>query len=93
MFDDLDDYEEDFDSSLNNKPNTEFNANELLNFQDYKNKRQEKEKEKTLNIKDVLSGKAQQSLNNATYDEGIEIDDDWGEDEEEWDSPDKNKKG
>lgn len=41
MFDDLDDYDDDFEDSATSKPNKEFNANELLNLGDYKNKRQE----------------------------------------------------
>ena len=39
MFDDLDDdYDDDFEDSNNNQDN-DFNANELLNFSDYQNKR------------------------------------------------------
>ena len=41
MFDDLDDYDDDFDNSMaSNKQDKDFNANELLNFTDYQNRRQ-----------------------------------------------------
>ena len=35
MFDDLDDYDDDFEESGASKQNDEFNANELLNFSGY----------------------------------------------------------
>jgi len=51
MFDDLDDS----DGEEASKDN--FNANELLNFQDYQNRRKEQQMQKSgnINIKDVLS--------------------------------------
>lgn len=40
MFDDLDDYDDDFDNSVASKQDKDdFNANELLNFQSYQDKR------------------------------------------------------
>jgi len=40
MFDDLDGYDDDFDASVASKANDkDFNANELLNFSDYQNRR------------------------------------------------------
>lgn len=35
MFDDLDDYDDDFEDSTNKGADKDFNANELLNFSDY----------------------------------------------------------
>lgn len=62
MFDDLEDYDEDFEESAGQNENGDFNANELLNFTDYQNKRRGATNNNTgsgnLNIKDVLSGKA-----------------------------------
>lgn len=85
MFDDLDDYDDDFEESGTSKGGNNFNANELLNFSDYQNRRREtaaaasKSGNQTLNIKDVLNGSAAQKLNNQ-YDGEIEVDDDWGDD-------------
>ena len=59
MFDDLDDYEDDFDNSM--ASNKGFDANELLSLERIKNKRESpagKQTTQTLNIKDVLSGTA-----------------------------------
>jgi len=69
MFDDLDDYDDDFEESGASKGAEEggnnFNANELLNFSDYQNRRRETaNKSGALNIKDVLNGSAVQKLNN-----------------------------
>ena len=82
MFDDLDDYDDDFEESGASKgAGNNFNANELLNFSDYQNRRRETaNKSGALNIKDVLNGSAAQKLNNNQYDGEIEIDDDWGDD-------------
>ena len=80
MFDDLDDYDDDFEESGVSKGDN-FNANELLNFSDYQNRRRDTaNKSGALNIKDVLNGSAAQKLNNNQYDGEIEIDDDWGDD-------------
>lgn len=46
MFDDLDDYDDDFEESGASKQNDEFNANELLNFSGYQNKREAEQKSK-----------------------------------------------
>lgn len=35
MFDDLDEYDDDFENSMASKQDKDFNANELLNFKDY----------------------------------------------------------
>lgn len=45
MFNDLDEYDEDFDES--SKHDNDFNANELLNFKDYQERRQQKENSTT----------------------------------------------
>ena len=84
MFDDLEDYDDDFEESAGQNEN--FDANELLNFTDYQNKRSNRgdapagqaANSGNLNIKDVLSGKANQQ-----YDDKIEIADDWGDEWEE----------
>lgn len=86
MFDDLDDdYDDDFEDSQASKANDNFNANELLNFSDYQNKRRgavdsQKQTSGALNIKDVLTHNATK-LNNNQYDGEIEVNDDWGEDD------------
>ena len=82
MFDDLDDYDDDFEESGASKgAGGDFNANELLNFSDYQNRRRETaNKSGALNIKDVLNGSAAQKLYNNQYDGEIEVDDDWGDD-------------
>lgn len=97
MFDEDDAYYDDFEESgANQGQDPEFNANELLNFKDYQNKRQspteqvEPAKPKpNLNIKEVLNGGAAK-LNNQAFDEDFEIEDDWGD---EWgeDSDEKAK--
>ena len=92
MFDDLDDYDDDFEDSMasNNKGEKDFNANELLNFSEYQNKRKENTMgttDKNLNIKDILNGNAAQRINNE-YDGGLEVEDEWGD---EWDSDGENK--
>ena len=83
MFDDLDDYDDDFEESGASKgQGADFNANELLNFSDYQNRRRETaNKSGALNIKDVLNGSAAQKINSNQYDGEIEVDDDWGEDD------------
>lgn len=61
MFDDEDGYFDDFEESMASKQEQEFNANELLNLQNYQNKRKQTETAKAqpnLNIKDVFNGKA-----------------------------------
>lgn len=65
MFDDLDDYDDDFEESGASKgAGNDFNANELLNFSDYQNRRRETTNQSgALNIKDVLNGSAAQKLN------------------------------
>lgn len=100
MFDDLDDYDDDFEESgaSGKRDGDNFNANELLNFSDYQNRRREAtqpeptEKSGVLNVKDVLNGSAAQkinaeNMNSQAYDGEIEVaddwGDDWGEDEEE----------
>ena len=82
MFDDLEDYEDEFEDSAGQKENENFDANELLNFTDYQNKRREATNSGNLNIKDVLSGKAAQTQN-PKYDDQIDIADDWGDEWEE----------
>ena len=57
---------------------------QYMHLQNYQNKRKQTETAKAqpnLNIKDVFNGKAAQNINNKAYDEGFEIDDDWGD---EW---------
>jgi hypothetical protein len=40
MFDDLDEYDDDFDNSMASKAeDKDFNANELLNFKEYQDRR------------------------------------------------------
>ncbi len=68
MFDDLDDYDDDFEESgvsgKGGQNGEDFNANELLNFSDYQNRRRETaNKSGALNIKDVLNGSAAQKIN------------------------------
>lgn len=62
MFDDLDDYDDDFEESgaSSKQAGGDFNANELLNFSDYQNRRREATQEtpSVLNVKDVLNGSA-----------------------------------
>ena len=69
MFDDLDDFDDDFEDSMASKQDQDFNANELLNLTDYQNRRkvnqnpvenfsEQKKASGTLNIKEVLNGKA-----------------------------------
>ena len=67
MFDDLEDFEDEFEDEAEESAEQQaenFDANELLNFTDYQNKRRDQKATLTgnLNIKDVLSGKAQQEI-------------------------------
>lgn len=68
MFDDLDEYDDDFDNSMASKAeDKDFNANELLNFKEYQDRRKatqdgdddrQPEVAENINIKEVFNGKA-----------------------------------
>lgn len=92
MFDDLDledDYDQEsqlkgedlaFEQGSDSGEGDDFNANELLNFQDYQNKRkqspfgQKKTTAEPLSIKDVFDDKKRQQMNESESEE----EDDWG---------------
>jgi hypothetical protein len=99
MFDDIDPYDDDFgESNASKLQEKDFNANELLNFSDYQNKRKDTTTQPKpaavggagLNIKSVLNGNAAAKVNNSNkYDGEIEINDDWGD---EWGSDQESDK-
>ena len=93
MFEELDIDDEDKGADLAFEEGSDsgdnFNANELLNLSDYKNKRQQEENkpkvplkprtEKNVSVKEIFEKQKKGELNKESEDDGWELDeDDWG---------------